>query len=371
MTEKEIAETADSEMSDQILQEEEGRPEETNWTPEVDQEEDQSELSETDQTDQPAEELGAAEEEEPEETSDFLLKWQEKHEAYLAEKADQEAEPGRDLQAEKEASPKKGPFFKKKHRPKIDPLPIGKGELKEEPDQENQQATIPKELIWKTAPILSLALSVVLICLYFITPLGKLKQLIITGNAHVESSQIVQDSRIMREDYILSTLLNRKGHEKNIKHSSPWVKEANISFSFPNTFTITILEYSQIGFVNDGENYFSVLSSGEMAETATPQDQLPASYTTIHLSDRELIKKLVLQLATVNPSILAEIQDIHLTPSKATNDLLTLTMTSGHKVLVPLSDIDFKLPYYEKIGPKLTVASVIDMEVGIFSYALQ
>ena len=55
MTEKEIAETADSEMSDQILQEEEGRLEETNWTPEVDQEEDQSELPETDQTDQPAE----------------------------------------------------------------------------------------------------------------------------------------------------------------------------------------------------------------------------------------------------------------------------------------------------------------------------
>ena len=370
MTEKEIAERADSEMSDQALQEEEGRPEYASMAPQVVQEEDQSEPEESEQTNQPAEELDATEEE-PEEASDFLLKWQERHEAYLAEKADQEAEPGRDLQAEKEASPKKGPFFKKKHRPKIDPLPIGKGELKEEPDQENQQATIPKELIWKTAPILSLALSVVLICLYFITPLGKLKQLIITGNAHVESSQIVQDSRIMREDYILSTLLNRKGHEKNIKHSSPWVKEANISFSFPNTFTITILEYSQIGFVNDGENYFSVLSSGEMAETATPQDQLPASYTTIHLSDRELIKKLVLQLATVNPSILAEIQDIHLTPSKATNDLLTLTMTSGHKVLVPLSDIDFKLPYYEKIGPKLTVASVIDMEVGIFSYALQ
>lgn len=175
----------------------------------------------------------------------------------------------------------------------------------------------------------------------------------------------------MREDYILSTLINSAGHENNIEHSSPWVKEANISFTFPNTFTINIQEYSQIGFVKDGESYYSVLSSGEMSETATPQDQLPASYTTIQLRDRELIKKLVLQLATINPTILADIQEIQLTPSKATNDLLTLIMASGHKVLVPLADIDFKLPYYEKIAPQLTVPSVIDMEVGIFSYAIQ
>lgn len=43
-------------------------------------------------------------------------------------------------------------------------------------------------------------------------------------------------------------------------------------------------------------------------------------------------------------------------------------MFSGHKVLVPLSDIDYKLPYYEKIAPQLQVASIVDMEVG-FSYA--
>ena len=74
MTEKEIAERADSEMSDQALQEEEGRPEYASMAPQVVQEEDQSEPEESEQTNQPAEELDATEEE-PEEASDFLLKW--------------------------------------------------------------------------------------------------------------------------------------------------------------------------------------------------------------------------------------------------------------------------------------------------------
>jgi len=45
-------------------------------------------------------------------------------------------------------------------------------------------------------------------------------------------------------------------------------------------------------------------------------------------------------------------------------------MTDGNKVLVPLSEVAKKLPYYEKIKPQLTERSVVDMEVGIFSYRI-
>ena len=373
MTEKEIQEAADSEMSDQPVPEEEGQTQDPNLDQEEEEREEiESSLEEPQETEVlPEEETAEDETEEQEAPSDFLLKWQERHEAFLAGKTDQESESASQQQAQEDDGQKKPSLFKKKNQPKLDHLPINQEKLEEDTDKVKKKNPIPSELLWKTVPILSLALSLVIICLYFITPLGKSKQIVVTGNVHVDSSKIVEDSLIMQEDYILSTLINATGHENNVRNSSPWVKDASISYSFPNTFTITIQEYSQIGFVKEGESYYSVLSSGEISETATPQDQLPASYTTIQLTDRELIKKLVLQLATIKPAILAEIQDIQLTPSRATNDLLTLTMTSGHKILVPLSDIDFKLPYYEKIAPQLSVPSVIDMEVGIFSYAIQ
>ena len=51
-----------------------------------------------------------------------------------------------------------------------------------------------------------------------------------------------------------------------------------------------------------------------------------------------------------------------------TQDLATLTMGDEHQVLVPISQIARKLPYYEGIQPQLEFPSVVDMEAGIFSY---
>ena len=182
MTEKDLHEATDSEMSDQVVPEEEDQS--------IESEPDQL-LAEEPQT---SEDRPEQEPEESEEASEFLLKWQERHEAYLAEKFEQEADTEELDQAEEEDSHKKTSLFKKKSRPKIDPLPIESEDLKAELDQEKKKPAIPTELVWKTVPIISLALSLALICLYFISPLGKLKQLIITGNEHVESSKIVQET---------------------------------------------------------------------------------------------------------------------------------------------------------------------------------
>jgi cell division protein divIB len=45
-------------------------------------------------------------------------------------------------------------------------------------------------------------------------------------------------------------------------------------------------------------------------------------------------------------------------------------MNDSDEILVPLSELGKKLPYYSKIKPQLTVPSGIDMEVGIYSYSL-
>ncbi|MBZ4284164.1 cell division protein DivIB, partial [Streptococcus pneumoniae] len=56
--------------------------------------------------------------------------------------------------------------------------------------------------------------------------------------------------------------------------------------------------------------------------------------------------------------------------TSVTSDLLKITMYDTDEILVPLSELGKKLPYYSKIKPQLTVPSGIDMEVGIYSYSL-
>ncbi len=44
---------------------------------------------------------------------------------------------------------------------------------------------------------------------------------------------------------------------------------------------------------------------------------------------------------------------------------MTITMSDEHQILVPISHIAKKLPYYEGIHPQLEVPSVVDMEAEI------
>lgn len=305
------------------------------------------------------------EEEEPAETeekSDFLRQWEERHQAYLAAQKFEET-PKKEEKKAKKSSKKKS-----KHLPQIDALDV------EEVDAVGKKESSPKkpiskQAIWKSVPVFVVAIFFLLLSVYFISPLGKYKDIQVKGNQHIDAATIIKRSLISDEDYVLTTVLNRAGHAKNVKNSTTWVKDARIDFQFPNHFTIIVEEYRQIGYVKQGEEYYSVLSSGNVAETATPTKELPTTFTTINLTDEALIKKLVEQLTMLDPKILSSIEDIRLTPSKVTNDLLTLTMTGGHHVLVPLSEIDLKMPYYPKIVQQLQIVSVIDMEVGIYSYA--
>ena len=59
-----------------------------------------------------------------------------------------------------------------------------------------------------------------------------------------------------------------------------------------------------------------------------------------------------------------EIELVDLTPSKVTKDLVTLTMKDGTKVLVPVSQIKRKLPYYNQIRKLIEDDSIIDMKRG-------
>ena len=61
---------------------------------------------------------------------------------------------------------------------------------------------------------------------------------------------------------------------------------------------------------------------------------------------------------------------MELAPSKVTSDLIRLTMNDSDEVLVPLSEMSKKLPYYSKIKPQLSEPSVVDMEAGVYSYTI-
>ncbi|MER0122598.1 cell division protein FtsQ/DivIB [Streptococcus sp. ZJ93] len=306
--------------------------------------------------------------------SDFLVQWKERHQAYLASQKEGAAEELGTSDSEKTTV-----CDEKKSKRKVR-KPILSTHSKNESSPPSMQAVIShakkdrnpisREAVLKSLPILFLALAGILLSSYFISPLSKEKKIEVVGAKRLSAKDVLNYSQISNKDYALTTLLSRGQIEQNIKSSSNLVKSDTIAFQFPNRFTIEVEEYEEVGYLKEKNAYRLVLASGNISEISVPEEELPEEYTLIHLKDHDLIKELALQLATVDQAITTTIQSIDLTPSKSTADLLTLTMYDGHKILVPLSEIKRKLPYYSKMAQQLSVPSMIDMEVGIFSYAI-
>ena len=234
-----------------------------------------------------------------------------------------------------------------------------------------KEPTVAKRHIYRALPVIGISSIVALLSIYFLSPLSTQKVIEFSGNKAVDQQKLYEKSRIKEEDYTLTTFLHKSVYEQNIKTASPWIKEVHMHYQFPVTFKVNIVEHKVVAYYVTGEDHYPVLENGEVVETVTPASDLPSSYISLKFSDRELVRQFVQEMKSISPSITDKIVSVDLTPSKVTKDLVTITMKNDNKILVPVSQITRKLPYYKAISKQLDDDSTIDMEAGVFSYSEQ
>ena len=244
-------------------------------------------------------------------------------------------------------------------------------EQEEEEVEQLEPPKVPIEKIhwYRALPVLVTSSLIFLASLYFLTPLATMKTIEFTGNKVVSQEELRSSSKIDQRDYTVTVYKNRHHYEQNLKASSPWIENVEITYQFPLTFKIDVQEYGILGYLQKDSKYYPILTSGEYVKKEVAADALPEERMDVTFSDAGLIKEFVQQLKNVPDSVKKSIRKVDLTPSKVTEDLVTITMSDEHQILVPISHIAKKLPYYEGIHPQLEVPSVVDMEAGIFSYA--
>jgi len=246
---------------------------------------------------------------------------------------------------------------------------VDQADIEIEKEAKPDKPRIEKIHLYRAIPVLVISSLLILLSLYFITPLGSLKNLVVTGNERVTQDEIIKATQIDSRDYTITTFLNRNQYANNLKEANAWIEKAEISYQFPITFKIKVTEFKILAYEASTGNIYPVISNGTVINQPVKKEALPENYMRLNLSDKAKVKKLMQELSDVPDSIKNEIQTVDLTPSKATKDLLTLTMRDEHKIIVPLSDIHKKLPYYSRVHPLLTEPSIVDMEAGIFSYS--
>lgn len=234
-----------------------------------------------------------------------------------------------------------------------------------------KEPAVAKRHIYRALPVIGISSIVALFSIYFLSPLSTQKVIEFSGNKVVDQKQLYEQSHIKEEDYTLTTFLHKSVYEQNMKTASPWIKEVHMNYQFPVTFKVNVVEHKVVAYYVTGEDHYPVLENGEVVETVTPASELPSSYISLKFSDRELVRQFVQEMKSISSSITDKIVSVDLTPSKVTKDLVTITMKNDNKILVPVSQITRKLPYYKAISKQLDDDSTIDMEAGVFSYSEQ
>ena len=335
-----------------------------------------------------------------------LSEWQKRNQEYLKKKAEEEAalaeEKEKERQArmaskseesdetedqESESDPKDPESAKEESEEKVE----DSEEVKKEVSKEKSKSTenegqdkkrekkpvkkksakpkIPAIHILRALTILFPSLLLLIVSAYLLSPYATMKDIRVEGTVQTTDDDIRQASGIQDSDYTINLLLDKAKYEEQIK-SNYWVESAQLVYQFPTKFTIKVKEYDIVAYYISGENHYPILSSGQLETSSVSLVSLPETYLSVLFNDSEQIKTFTSELAQISPELKATIQKVELSPSKVTSDLIRLTMNDSDEVLVPLSEMSKKLPYYSKIKPQLSEPSVVDMEAGIYSYTV-
>ena len=335
-----------------------------------------------------------------------LSEWQKRNQEYLKKKAEEEAALAEEKEKERKArmaskseksdetedqdsepEPKDPESAKEESEEKVEKSEdvkkeVAKEESKsKEPKKEDKKADkkpvkekpvkpkIPGVHIWRAISILFLSLLLLVVSAYLLSPYATMKDIRVEGTVQTTADDIRQASGIQDSDYTINLLLDKTKYEEQIK-SNYWVESAQLVYQFPTKFTIKVKEYDIVAYYVSGESHYPILSSGQLETSAVSLVSLPETYISVLFNDSEQIKTFTSELSQISPELKSAIQKVELAPSKVTSDLIRLTMNDSDEVLVPLSEMSKKLPYYSKIKPQLSEPSVIDMEAGIYSYTV-
>ena len=335
-----------------------------------------------------------------------LSEWQKRNQEYLKKKAEEEAALAEEKEKEKQArmaskseetdetedqenesDSKDSKSAKKESEEKVEESEDAKKEASkekskstenEEQDKKREKKPVKKKSAKPKIPaihtlraltILFPSLLLLIVSAYLLSPYATMKDIRVEGTVQTTADDIRQASGIQDSDYTINLLLDKVKYEEQIK-SNYWVESAQLVYQFPTKFTIKVKEYDIVAYYVSGENHYPILSSGQLETSSVSLVSLPETYLSVLFNDSEQIKTFTSELSQISPELKAAIQKVELAPSKVTSDLIRLTMYDTDEVLVPLSEMSKKLPYYSKIKPQLSEPSVIDMEAGIYSYTV-
>ena len=210
-------------------------------------------------------------------------------------------------------------------------------------------------------------LCVILLLLYFQSSYSDIQKIELDGASIVEDVFYLEQSGLVLQDSLWGFRVN---DVKETLKQNEWVKEVQVTRKFINTVQIHIEEWHKVAYIAKNGEFFPILENGYILEKGSNLEPIDAPIF-LQFDDEALRKRVLKELAALEPSILALISQINATPTKTDPYAVTLFMNDGYEVRAEIPSLASKLNYYPSIIAQIEQAEnfekgIIDIEVGTY-----
>lgn len=203
--------------------------------------------------------------------------------------------------------------------------------------------------------------------LYFQSPYSDVKNIHIKGFNLVNEEEYLKQSNLQVGQSMWS--FREKEVEDNIKKLE-WVKNVEVHKHWLTSVEINIEEWPKVAYISENNSFYPILENGVVFKelgSSTPID----APIFLEFEDSELRKRLLKELAGLEPTVLAMISQINATPTSSDPYAITLFMNDGYEVRAEITSLAEKLNYYPSIIAQIEnngefEKGIIDIEVGTY-----
>lgn len=213
-------------------------------------------------------------------------------------------------------------------------------------------------------------LIIMLLALYIVSPLSKIKKIQVTGNQDLSAAKVESAAQIKKGALIWRVLFQQKKLEQTAQKekANPQVKTLKVSLTGPQSIKIQVTEYPIIGVIeHNGVNQL-LIGNGRLTPVKNRSISNFVRYAGFEHHEK-IMQQTARQIGRLPAAIRGGISEVTFAPTTSDTKRLRIYMNDGNEILVRSDNLNQKMRYYPSIASKMKANGVVDLQYGAFSYS--
>ncbi|SFL58846.1 cell division protein FtsQ/DivIB [Salibacterium qingdaonense] len=194
---------------------------------------------------------------------------------------------------------------------------------------------------------LSVFFFLILLVVYFQSPLSHIRQITVEGHEHISQDNIIDRINLQKGDGMWTADLSQA--EKSVQ-SHEEIENVSVDRSFPSTVTIQVEEYQRMAYVEDNSSFVPVLKNGEVLSEKT-YEELPSDAPILRdFENRDKLAAFSKELSNLGEGVINRISEVIYSPVEDDQNRLRLYMNDGIEVESTIQNFASHMAQYPSVA---------------------